>query len=80
MPNASRVRSSSAATAWSPRRMLPASEESVSASAVALAARRDSRSERSTMVATVTATTAKTARASTLLVSPMVNVWIGGMK
>ena len=50
MPKVSLVRSSSASTAWSPRRMLPAREERVSASAVAFAARRDSRRERSTMV------------------------------
>ncbi len=62
------------------RSTLPARVLSVSASAVARAARVVCRVARSTTVETVRATTAKTTRAITLLGSPMVKAWIGGMK
>ncbi len=58
---------------WPPRTMLPASEDMVSASAVARAARRDSRRDRSTTAATMAATTAKTTSASMAFGSPRVN-------
>ncbi|CAM5519566.1 hypothetical protein SAVIM40S_01465 [Streptomyces avidinii] len=79
MLNVSRVRSSRAGIVWSPRMMLPASDDMVSASAVAPAARRERRRDRSAAAATVAATTAKTTSASTLSGSLMVNSPTGAM-
>ncbi len=79
MPKVSRVRSSSAGIVASPRTMVPARDDMVSASAVARAERLDSLSERSTTPATVAATTAKTASASSALGSFSVNAPTGGM-
>lgn len=75
----SRVRSSSAGIVWPPRTMLPARDGMVSASAVARAARRDSRRERSTTAATVAAMTANTVSASRALGSSRVKAPTGGM-
>ncbi len=80
IPKAVRDFSSRAGSASAPRRTLPARVESVSASAVARAARPVSLEAWSTTVETVSATTANTTRAMTLLVSAMVKVWTGGMK
>jgi hypothetical protein len=78
MPKVSRARSRSAGTVWSPLTIDPASEESVSASAVALAERRESPNDRSTAAATVPATTANT-RVASKLSSVVVKALVGGM-
>jgi hypothetical protein len=79
-PNASRTRSSSAGSAVSPRRMLPARVPRVSDSAAARAACRVRRAARSTTELTRAATTTKTPRARESLVSLMSNVCSGGVK
>ncbi len=63
-----------------PRSTEPARVESVSASAVARAARAVCRPAWSTTVETQSATAANTASAMRLLASPMVKVCTGGMK
>ena len=78
MPKVSRVRSSSAGIVVPPRTMLPASDDMVSASAVARAERRDRRRDRSTTAATVAATTANTPSASSAFGSSRVNEPMGG--
>ncbi len=80
MPKAVRDFSRRAGSASAPRSTLPARVERVSASAVARAARVVSRPAWSTTVETASAMAAKTTRATMLLVSPMVRLWIGGMK
>ena len=79
-PNDSRTRSSRAGRPVSPRSTLPASVPRVADSAADRAAWRVRRAARSTTELTSTATTTKAMSARASLVSPMVNVWRGGVK
>ena len=79
-PKVSWTRCSSAGRACSPRSRLPASVESVSASALDRAASDVRRAARSTTRDTSDAITMKTISARTFSGAEIVNVWIGGTK
>ena len=80
IPNVSRIRSSSALSACSPRSTLPAMVVSSSASALARAACLVRRAAMSTTQLTSSPTMTKTTSASALLACAMVSWWTGGMK
>ena len=76
----SRSWSSSAGSGRLPRSTLPATVDSVSASARARAASRVRRAASSTTVLTAAATSRKTTRARMFSPAAMVHSWIGGVK
>ena len=80
MPNASRTRPSTAATACWPRSTLPAVVVSSCDSALARTACLVRRAAISTTELTTSATATNTTSARTLLVPEMVNRWMGGVK
>ena len=80
MPNASRIRSSSALSPCWPRSTLPAVVVSSSDSALARAACLVRRAAMSTTELTRTATATNTPIASALFASAIVHWWMGGVK